>query len=31
MSYWANPFDTTAGISVQKTLFESLYLDEGKT
>ena len=31
MSYWANPFDTTAGMSVQKTLFESLYMDEGKT
>jgi len=31
MSYWANPFDTKAGLMVQQNVFESLFLDGGKT
>lgn len=31
MSYWANPFDSKAGLMVQKEIFDSLFLDDGKT
>jgi hypothetical protein len=31
MSYWANPFDTTAGLMVQQNVYESLFLEGGKT
>ena len=31
MSYWANPFDSRAGVDVMMDLFDGLFMDNGRT